>query len=300
MMGSLRQEIRDSLWLQSTVLISAFLFSPVLSEHAFGEPSEKSISQVVEEQGKAVLVISNLGLGDSQQAVGSGFVVRANGVVLTNYHVIENAQAVTVKLPDGREFRAQGLLGSDPELDVAVLKIEANGLPTIPLGDSDQVKVGQRVVTIGNPLGVLEYTVSDGIISAIRLDDNPEAKLKKLLQITAPLSQGNSGGPLLNLSGQVIGITFAIIEAGQNLNFAIPINVAKPFIKDGPVLAFNEVAKGTILPGFSDCPVIGNTKSNIFHVPGGQYYAQMRFSESAICFKSEADASKQGYRRSMR
>ena len=299
-MSSLRQEIRDSLWLQFTVLISAFLFSPVLPEQAFGAPSEKSISQVVEEQGKAVLVVSNLGLGDSPQAVGSGFVVRPDGLVLTNYHVIENAQAVTVKLPDGREFRAQGVLGSDAELDVAVLKIEANGLPTIPLGDSDQVKVGQRVVTIGNPLGVLEYTVSDGIISAIRLNDDPSAKLKKYLQITAPVSQGSSGGPLLNLRGQVIGITFAIIELGQNLNFAIPINAAKPFIKDGPVLAFNEVKPGAFLPGFSDCPVIGNMKSGVYHVPGGQYYAQMQFSESAICFKSEDDASKQGYRRSMR
>lgn len=299
-MGSLRQEIRDSLWLLFTVLINVFFFSPVLPEPAFGEPAEKSIAQVVEEQGKAVLVISSLGFGDSPQAVGSGFVVRSDGVVLTNYHVIEHAQAVTVKLPDGREFRAQGVLGSDPELDVAVLKIEATALPTIPLGDSDRVKVGQRIITIGNPLGVLENTVSDGIISAIRLDDNPDAKLKKLLQITAPLSQGNSGGPLLNLSGQVIGITFAIIELGQNLNFAIPINAAKPFIKDGPVLAFGEVKPGALLPGFSDCPVIGNMKTGVYHVPGGQYYAQMQFSESAMCFKSEDDASKQGYRRSMR
>ena len=299
-MCSLSQEIRNSLWLQFTVLISVFFFSPVLTGPAFGAASEKSISQVVEEQGKAVLVVSILGLGDSQQVAGSGFVVRTDGVVLTNYHVIEGAQAVTVKLPDGREFRAQGLLGSDPELDVAVLKIEANGLPTIPLGDSDQVKVGQRVITIGNPLGVLEYTVSDGIISAIRLDDDPAAKLKKYLQITAPVSQGNSGGPLLNLSGQVIGIVFANIEQGQNLNFAIPINAVKPFIKDGPLLAFTGVTTSSLFPGLSDCPVIGNQKSGIYHVPGGQYYEQMRFNMSVACFKSEDAATKQGYRRSMR
>ena len=299
-MGSLRHGIRDSLWLQFTVLISACLFSPVLPEQAVGEPLDKSISQVVEDQGKAVLVVSNLGLGDSPQAVGSGFVVRPDGVVLTNYHVIENAQAVTVKLPDGREFRAQGLLGSDPELDIAVLKIEANGLPAIPLGDSDQVKVGQRVITIGNPLGLLEYTVSDGIISAIRLDADPEAKVKKLLQVTAPISQGNSGSPLLNLNGQAIGIMFMTIEQGQNLNFAIPINAAKTFIKDGPVLAFTEVTKSTLFPGLNDCPVIGNSKSGIYHVPGGQYYEQMRFNMSVVCFRSEDDAIKQGYRRSMR
>jgi S1-C subfamily serine protease len=276
------------------------LSSSALPPPAFSEPAEKSITQVVEEQGKAVLVISNLGFGDSQQGVGSGFIIRPDGVVLTNYHVIEHAQAVTVKLPDGREFRAQGVLGSDPELDVAVLKIEATGLPTISLGDSDQVKVGQRVIAIGNPLGMFEYTVSDGIISAIRLDDAPEAKMKKLLQITAPISQGSSGGPLLDLTGKVIGITAAISMQGQNLNFAIPINVAKPLIKDGPVLAFSEVKPGALLPGFSDCPVIGNIKSRIYHVPGGQYYAQLQFSESAICFKSEEDATKHGYRRSMR
>jgi S1-C subfamily serine protease len=285
---------------QCAVLITVLLFSPDLPELAFGAPTDKSISQVVEEQGKAVLVISNLGLGDSPQAVGSGFVVRPDGVVLTNYHVIENAQAVTVKLPDGREFRAKGLLGNDPELDIAVLKIDATGLPTISLGDSDQVKVGQRVIAIGNPLGMFEYTVSDGIISAIRLDDDPKAKMKKLLQTTAPISQGSSGGPLLDLTGKVIGIAALISMQGQNLNFAIPINVAKPLIKDGPILAFNEVKPSAALPGFSDCPVIGNMKSGIYHVPGGQYYAQMQFSGSAICLKSEDDARKQGYRRSTR
>ena len=288
-----------------SVLLLIFLFSTMsfvsmFPAPVFGADRDKSITQVVEEQGKAVLVITNLGFGDAPQAVGSGFLIQPNGVVVTNYHVIENAQAVTVKLPDGREFRAQGVLGSDAELDVAVLKLEAKGLPTIPLGDSDHVKVGQRVIAIGNPLGVLENTVSDGIISAIRLDDDPKAKSKKLLQITAPLSQGNSGGPLLDLSGHAIGIAFAIIEQGQNLNFAIPINSVKPFIKEGPVLAFNKVTKGPILPGVGECPVIGNMKSSIYHLPGGQYYDQMQFSESAVCFKSEGDAIKNGYRRSMR
>ena len=282
------------------VLLSTLSIVPLLPALSLSADPEKSITQVVEEQGKAVLVITNLGFGDAPQAVGSGFLIQPNGVVVTNYHVIENAQAVTVKLPDGRKFRVQGVLGSDAELDVAVLKLETKGLPTIPLGDSDHVKVGQRVIAIGNPLGVLENTVSDGIISAIRLDDDPKAKSKKLLQITAPLSHGNSGGPLLDLSGHVIGIAFSSIEQGQNLNFAIPINSVKPFIKDGPVLAFNEVAKDLSLPGFSDCPVIGNTKSGIYHLPGGQYYTQMQFSVSAICFKNEDDASKNGYHRSSR
>jgi len=286
--------------LHCAIFTVSLLFS-ALCGPAFGEPSsEKSITQIVEEQGKAVVVITNLGFGDTPQGIGSGFVIQANGVVMTNYHVIENAQAVTVKLPDGREFRAEGLLGHDPEVDIAVLKIEATNLPTIPLGDSDMVKTGQHVITIGTPLGLLENTVSDGIISAIRLDDDPAAKIKKLIQITAPVSQGNSGGPLLNMSGQAIGITYAVIEQGQNLNFAVPINAAKPFIKDGSVVAFSEATKGTLLPGFGDCPVIGNSKSGVYHVPGGQYYEQMRFSMSAVCFKSEADATKQGYRRSMR
>ena len=262
------------------VLLSTLSIVPLLPALALSTDPEKSITQVVEEQGKAVLVITNLGIGDAPQEVGSGFLVQPNGVVVTNYHVIENAQAVTVKLQDGREFRAQGVLGSDAELDVAALKLEANNLPTIPLGDSDHVKVGQRVIAIGNPLGVLENTVSDGIISAIRLENDPKAKLKKYLQITAPVSQGSSGGPLLDLKGHVIGITFASIEQGQNLNFAIPINYVQSFIKEGPVIAFHEVTKGPILPGFSECPVIGNTKSDIYHLPGGQYYAQMQFCSS--------------------
>lgn len=282
------------------LFLSTLSFVPMLPAPALCAVPEKSITQVFEEQGTAVVVITNLGVGNSEQAVGSGFLVQSNGVVVTNYHVIENAQAVTVKLSDGREFHAQGVLGSDPDGDVAVLKLEANGLPSIPLGDSDQVKVGQRVIAIGSPLGVLENTVSDGIISAIRLDDDPQSKSKKLLQITTPISHGSSGGPLLDLTGHVIGITFAIIELGQNLNFAIPINSVKPFIKDGPVLAFTEVQKGLTFPGISDCPVIGNMNSGIYHLPGGQYYAQMQFSMSAVCFKSEQDAIKNGYRRSMR
>jgi len=282
------------------LLLILFSTLSLLPTVGLGSDQEKTITQVVEEQGKAVVVITNLGFGDAPQAVGSGFLVQPNGIVVTNYHVIENAQAVTVKLPDGREFRAQGLMGNDSKLDVALLKLDTTGLPTIALGDSDQVKVGQRVIAIGNPLGILENTVSDGIISAIRLDDNPQTKLKRLLQTTAPLSPGNSGGPLFDLSGHVIGIAFAIIQQGQNLNFAIPINYVKPFIKDGPILAFNEVTKGPVLPGFGECPVIGNVKSSIYHLPGGQYYDQMRFSETAVCFKSEQDAITNGYRRSMR
>lgn len=294
-----RIELPQYACLSIALLINLALLS-VLPESALGKGLEKSITQIFEEQGKAVVMLTNLGFGDSEQAAGSGFLVQPNGVVVTNFHVIENAQAVKVKLYDGREFRAQGLLGSDAELDVAILKIEANDLPTVPLGDSEHIKVGQRIITIGNPLGVLEFTVSDGIISAIRVDDETGSKIKKLIQITAPVSHGNSGGPLLDLTGHVIGITFAVIELGQNLNFAIPINTAKPLLKDGPVMAFNEVNKETLLPGFSNCPVIGNMKSGIYHLPGGQYYAQMQFSVSAVCFKSEEEAIKNGYRRSSR
>jgi len=281
-------------------LFATLVLIPIHFELVLCAELEKTVTQIFEEQGKAVVVVTNLGFGDSPQATGSGFVVQPNGVVVTNYHVIENAQAVMVKLPDEREFRAQGVIGSDPELDVAVLKLNAHDLPIMPLGNSDHVKVGQRIITIGNPLGMFEFTVSDGIISAIRLDDDPESKIKKLIQITAPVSHGNSGGPLLDLNGRVVGITFAISEEGQNLNFAIPINYAKSLIKDGPVVAFNEVTKAPLLQGFSDCPVIGNVKSSIYHVPGGHYYAQMRFSTSAVCFKNEADAMHHGYRRSMR
>jgi S1-C subfamily serine protease len=272
----------------TAVLLAVLLVSP---RHSAG--AEKTIVQIAEEQGKAVGVVTNFVFGMFPQAFGSGFLVMPNGVFITNFHVVQGASAVQLKLPDGREFAATGVIATSTDWDIAILKVEADGLPAVPLGDSDTVKVGERVIAIGSPLGFLEKTVSDGLISAIREDKPGE----KIFQVTTPVSQGSSGGALLNMKGEVIGIIVASFPEGQNLNFAIPINYAKPLIRDGPIEA---VSSQALVPQIGQCPVIGNIKSGIYHLPGGQFYLQMHVSPDRFCFKSEEEAIKAGFRPSLR
>ncbi len=163
-----------------------------------------------------------------QRGNGSGFIVNSNGEILTNAHVVDGADRVTVELKDGRKFDGQ-VLGEDPVTDVAVIKIDAENLPTVPLGDSDSVQPGEAVIAIGNPLG-LNYTVTSGIISAIgRSSSDIGASDKRVdyMQTDAAINPGNSGGPLLSASGRVIGMNTAIIRGAQGLGFAIPVNTVK-------------------------------------------------------------------------
>jgi serine protease DegQ len=163
---------------------------------------------------------------EEARASGSGVIVDAKGYILTNNHVIENAQAITVRLSDSRKFPAT-LVGRDPKTDLAVLKVEASGhLPVADLGDSDRLRVGQWAIAIGNPFG-LDRTVTVGIISATARNHVGVATYENFIQTDASINPGNSGGPLLNLDGKVIGINTAIVAAGQGIGFSIPINEAK-------------------------------------------------------------------------
>jgi len=162
-----------------------------------------------------------------QQGQGSGFITRSDGLIFTNEHVVEGADQVSVTLPDGRSFRGK-VLGGDPLTDVAVVKVVADKLPVAPLGNSNDLKPGEWAIAIGNPLG-LNNTVTAGIISAVdRTDALGSGRRVPYIQTDAAVNPGNSGGPLINSSGQVIGINTAIRKApGAGLSFAIPINLAK-------------------------------------------------------------------------
>ena len=167
---------------------------------------------------------------------GSGFIIDAAGLVLTNAHVVFNRQSVRVTLDDDTEVSAE-VVGADPIFDVAVLRIPPPPdatLPTIKLGDSDHVRVGDDVVAIGNPLG-LDQTLTRGVVSAINriLSETPLSLLEPLIQTDTPINPGNSGGPLLNACGEAIGITTSLIPDAQNISFAIPVNLAKSIL---PVL----------------------------------------------------------------
>ena len=170
----------------------------------------------------------------SGRASGSGFVVSADGYVLTNAHVIDSSTQVTVRLLDRREFPAR-IVGTDPTTDVAVLKIEATGLTPAPLGDSDKARVGEWVLAIGNPLGEnLTFTVTQGIISAkgrsLALPNRSQSSIQDFIQTDAAINPGNSGGPLINVRGEVIGINGAIASPtgfSAGYGFAVPINLAR-------------------------------------------------------------------------
>jgi len=167
------------------------------------------------------------------QAGGSGVVISADGLILTNNHVVESIRGgdatIEVKTSDGRTFKAT-ILGKDKELDIALIKIDAKLLPYAAFGDSDAMRIGEWVVAIGNPLG-LEHTVTQGIISA-KGRQLGGGGLESFLQTDAAINRGNSGGPLLNLRGEIIGINTAIRPDGQNIGFAVPVNMIKRIIGD--------------------------------------------------------------------
>jgi serine protease Do len=167
----------------------------------------------------------------SSMSLGSGFIISADGYILTNAHVVSGANVITVKLTDKREFRAK-VVGSDKQSDVAVLKIEAKALPTVKIGDASKSKVGQWVVAIGSPYG-FDNTVTSGIISA-KARSLPDETYIPFIQTDVPVNPGNSGGPLFDMYGNVIGINSMIYSRTggfQGLSFAIPINFAMK-IKD--------------------------------------------------------------------
>ncbi|MBV8883589.1 MAG: trypsin-like peptidase domain-containing protein, partial [Chroococcidiopsidaceae cyanobacterium CP_BM_RX_35] len=164
-----------------------------------------------------------------ERGIGSGFIIGADGLILTNAHVVNGADTVNVRLKDGRTFKGK-VLGADSVTDVAVVKIQAGKLPTIPVGNSNDVKPGQWAIAIGNPLG-FDNTVTSGIISATgrNSSDLPDIGSKEqvnFIQTDAAINPGNSGGPLLNSKGQVVGMNTAIIQGAQGIGFAIPINSA--------------------------------------------------------------------------
>ncbi len=226
---------------------------------------ESAVINVADQDGKSVVeiktTISNpdMFLQQEQHGIGSGFIVRADGYIVTNNHVVENARQLQVILRDGAKKFDARVIGTSPEDDVAVIKVDAQNLPALSWGDSNALKVGQLAIAIGSPLGQ-QNSVTKGVISAlhrfISIPNSSTGQVQNILnaiQTDAQINPGNSGGPLLNSAGQVIGVNFAIeqAQAGPGLGFALDGNAAR------------DIANQLIQTGHVNRPFLGVTYNQV-------------------------------------
>lgn len=229
--------IAASQWLVNDPAPPAVVTGQPVSNTGNSAQTANVATAVYESVGRSVVTITvsgSIGRGLTPTGSGSGFVVDASGLILTNYHVIANARTISVRFYDGTTREAE-VLGTDRGNDLALLKVDLPaGIPPAPLGNSDEVVVGETAIAIGGPFG-LEQTVTQGIISAVKRDWQPSnSRLRhNLIQTDAPINPGNSGGPLLNARGEVIGINSMIespISGSVGVGFAVPINTAKQLL----------------------------------------------------------------------
>ena len=206
--------------IRSIVLLLGIAGLGQASRPSPGAAQTETLEELAAESTRSVVLIDVRTASTSRQ--GSGFIVDPGGRILTNEHVVRDAQSIRVKLSSGDIYDAVQILATDERRDLAILQIAGFKLPALALGDSDSVRIGTPVVLIGSPLG-LENTVTTGIVSGRR----QESEGFQLLQMSAPASRGSSGGPLMTMDGQVVAIASSQINGGQNLNFALPINYAR-------------------------------------------------------------------------
>ena len=229
---------------------------PIQNDNELLDAYSNAVISVVEKVGPSVVqILTNKQGKDVQgQGLGSGVIITPDGFILTNNHVVQNAKTIEVKLSSSDSFVGQ-IVGTDPATDLALVRILANGLPYAELGDSEKVRVGQLVIAIGNPYG-FQSTVSTGVVSALeRTMQSQEGRLiENVIQTSVPLNPGNSGGPLVDNRGKVIGINTAIIAIAQGLGLAVSSNTAtwvvSELISIGKVrrAVLGIVAKTTSLP----------------------------------------------------
>ncbi len=271
-----------------------FLTTVMLAISIHKVPNARDLSELIDDTKHAVVLILTYDRHNKLIGLGSGFFASSDGIIVTNYHVIEGCTFIFVTLYNKSLYKVTELLCADSEKDIAILKVDGRELPYLKSGDSDIVQVGEKVIAIGNPEG-LDYTVSDGIVSAIRAD-----KKMTLIQTTAPISRGSSGGPLINKRGEVIGITARTREEGQNLNFAIPINYVKELISERHttlsqktpdyfyiqgILAKNRKEDEKAIDYFKKATELDKNHLESYLELGGSYFKKRQYQQEIEAFK---------------
>lgn len=229
---------------------------PTLNEDSLLDAYSQAVIAVVEKVGPAVVSIGvrqKAARGPMGEGAASGVIIAPDGFVLTNNHVVESASEVEVGLVNGDSFAAE-VIGTDPATDLAIVRAATNGLPAAELGDSDTLRVGQLVIAIGNPFG-FQSTVSTGVVSALgRAMRSPTGRLiENIIQTDVPLNPGNSGGPLVDSRGRVIGVNTAIIRPAQGISLAIPVKTASWVI--GELLTHGKVRRAYLGLGAQMRPI---------------------------------------------
>lgn len=232
--------------------------------HQGGQADEKTIPVIAQDAGKAIVLVVASDCPDKKVFQGSGFIVNPDGTVVTNFHVIDGCSSAIVKFTDGSFYQIAGVLAVDPTKDIALLKIDASrkDFPFLVIADSDHAEVGEHVVAIGSPLELLELagssdisteaTVSDGIISGKR---DWEGHGISVLQTTAPISHGSSGGALLDMQGQVLGITTMMMGDAQNINFVVPAKYVTSMISAETLKPLGAIAPASSEKGHIENPL---------------------------------------------
>jgi tetratricopeptide (TPR) repeat protein len=229
---------------------------------------------IYRQNSRAVVVVISLDEKGRLLGQGSGFLVREDGAVVTNYHVVNLAKTIKVKVGD-RTVEAEGLIHADPDNDLAVLKVEGKGYGAVTIGDAGKVRVGERLYVIGSP-GGLENTISEGILSGIRRVD----ATRRVLQMTAPISPGSSGGPVFNGSGEVVGVATFLIAQTQNLNFAVPID-----------LVAGALTKKTVVPPEEACKLDYEATAGCWFYQGLAFGMTGQHDRAAQAFKRSLDVN---------